>query len=52
VANRQRGQHVSPTLAQDVGRHARQLDIRILQHLLDPVGAPRVLAMQLRTMTR
>ena len=39
-ARNQRGEHVAPGLAQNVGGHRGQLDARVLEHLIQPLGLP------------
>ena len=48
----QRLQHISARDPQDVCRHAGQLDVSVLQHLLDAVGRGSPLLEQLRPLPR
>jgi hypothetical protein len=43
LAGQQRLQHGPRGLAHDVGRHARQLEVRVLEHLVQPVHEPPAL---------
>ena len=45
-------EHGLARLAQDLGHHRRQLDVRPLQHLLQPIDLPRSLPHQRRPLPR